>query len=390
MNVKEEIQKLRNLYDGYLKNHPNGCSETILNKFLILIKKDESYELADHALDREAYNFEQRYKKEKIKPTRYPMTPKTFVEDKDLAKIYSSGEQLSEISIRIKDFIDNIKSFVAVNPISWIVGGVVNNEDDGSKNDIDILISIPTRDELEKIIMFRIARMVSPEIRKRISFLPESEHSYVGPFTNNLPLFRLTVERIQDAEIAKMSEAAGVKLRIKSDEVAKRTDEANDAIKMDKITPGKYHLHAKPVRGYKVGEAQTLENFLNIYDRYYSFPSLSSKKLDGMNTSISKIGDEVIIFSEDGSSLIKLENLKNEIKKLKPSKCVLMAELESWDFEQGQHLPRESVNPNIDDDKFVANVYDVLYFKGEIPDELYDEIEYFDKEGAIKWREKYL
>ena len=390
MDIKEEIQRLRNLYDDYLKKHPNGSNETILNKFLILTKKDESYELKDHVLDREAYNFEQRYKKPKAKTILYPRTPKTFVEDKDLAKIYSSGEQLSEISIRIKDFIDDIKSFVAVNPISWVVGGVVNNVDDGSKNDVDILISIPTRAELEKIIMFRIARMVSPEIRKRISFLPESEHSYVGPFTNNLPLFRLTVERIPSAEIEKMSEEAGVKLRIKSEEVAKRTAEANKAIKNDKIAVGEYHLHAKPVRSFYPGKPQTMDLFLDIYDKYYSFPSLSSKKLDGMNTAISKIGNKVVIFSEDGTTLKKLVNLKKEIKKLKPADCVLMAELESWDFEQGMHNPRESVNPNIDDDNFVANIYDVLYYKGEIPDELYSEIKYFNDNGIEKWREKYL
>lgn len=390
MEIKVELKKLREEYLSFLKKYPHQQNETIINKFLILISDYSDYEIIDHPLDEDAYNFHQRYKKPRIKTLQVPRTPETFVEDKDLASILSSGEKISDISIKIKDFNNDIKSFVAVSPISWVVGGVANNEKNGSKNDLDILITLPTRAELEKIIMFRIARSVKPEIRKRISFLPEPNRTYVGPFTNNLPLFRLTVERIPDAEVVKMAEEAEVKLRIKSKEAKKRTAEANKAIKDDKITPGNYYHPAKPVRGYTVGKPQTFDLFLDIYDKYYSYPSLSSKKYDGERILISKTGNRVTIFSEDGSKIDKLKNLKERIEKLKPDVCVIEGELENWNYKEKQHLPRESVNTGIDDDNFVCNIFEVLYYKGEIPDKLYAEIEYFDKEGAEKWKEKYL
>jgi len=390
MNHKEIEKKLDELRDAYdaIMHSKRSKHEPIVNEFILLITDYKDYEMQDRKLDMDAFDFIYKAEKNLFRPC-IPQNSYTFIEDSELAKIMPSGEKMSDIAVKVGDFIEDIKSFIAVSPISWIVGGVVNNEK-GSQNDVDILITVPERKELEKIIMFRIARMVNKDIRKRISFLPEPNRSYVGPFTNNLPLFRLTVERIPDAEVQKMAEDADVKLRIKSEDVEKRTAEANKAIINDKITPGEYYKPAKPVRGYINDKPQTVTLFLDIYDKNYEYPALSSKKLDGSRLLVSKIQDKTIIFSEDGSKLDKLHNLKSLIKNLDVEKLVVEGELENWDYGNKQHLPRESVNTNIDDDNFVLNVFDCLYFKGEIPDALYSEIEYYDKEGIENWKKKYL
>jgi len=390
-SIKEQLDKLRDEYINFKDKRPGHSSEDIVNKFILLKEDCKTYKLEDHLLDREALHFQKKYTNPKIKTIQVPRTPHTFVEDSELAKTLPSGSSsLSDVSIKIKDFNDDLKSFIAINPVAWICGGIATDEENGSKNDVDILISIPTREELEKIVMFRIARMVTPEIRKRIQFLPDGTHSYVGPFTSNLPLFRLSVERIPDAEVVKMAEEEKRIIRIRSEEAGKRNKEALKAIEDDKITPSEYWKPSKPLRGMRPGEKQSIESFLDIYEEYYSYPSLSSKKLDGERLLVSKVYDDITIFSEDGSKLEKLKNLKEQLKKLLPSICVIEGELESWDFVRNLHNPRESVNTRIENDDYVFSIFECLYFKGEIPDELHDEIKYFDDNGVEAWKEKYL
>jgi hypothetical protein len=261
---------------------------------------------------------------------------------------------------------------------------------EGTKNDVDILISIPSEEEFKRIIEFRISRMLPGEIQGRLHLLTE-EKGGLSPFTSYLALYRLVMERIPDAEIVKMGEGLDLEaeIRLRTKDVKKQKKEAEKALKSNRITPGEFHLMTKPVRGYYPGKAQTLNLFLDIYDEHYEYPSLSSKKFDGEHLLISKLENDIIIHSEDGKVIEWLSNLKNEVKTLNPEICVLEAELENWDYAKKQHYPRETVTTSVTEDNYTANIFDILYYKGEIPDELFEEIEIFDKDKE-EWKKKYL
>jgi len=158
----------------------------------------------------------------------------------------------------------------------------------------------------------------------------------------------------------------------------------------DKITPGEFWLMVKPVRGYYPGMHQTVDLFLDIYEKHYGFPALSSKKYDGEHLSLHKIEDKIVIYSEEGSLLGELNNLRSRLRELPAETIVLECELEHWNYKKGQHYPRESVNTHVKDDHYTANVFDCVYFKGKIPAKLYEEIQCFEHEGPQAWKDRYL
>jgi len=123
--------------------------------------------------------------------------------NKDYAPVNPSGKKLGEV-IQLKDIEPHLKNFVVSDPISWLVGGIVTHPE-GTKNDIDILLSIPSEKELKRILEFRLYRMLPEKLQKRIQLLTE-EKGGLSPFTDYLPLYRLVMERIPDAKIVKMAE----------------------------------------------------------------------------------------------------------------------------------------------------------------------------------------
>lgn len=299
------------------------------------------------------------------------------------APVLPSGKKEGE-PLNLKEIAEKIQDFLVGSPMVWLVGGIV--ERPSTEGDVDILISIP--EDLEQIIEFRISRMFPSKIRPRLHFLCENQRP--SPFTDNLPLFRLKMERIPDAKIQRMSEEEWAEVRLRTKGTEKQKAQAEKAIKNNEITPGEFYLHSKPIRGYHANKRQSIDLFLDIYDKHYTYPALSSKKYDGECIEIHRLKDRVVIYSEDGSILNRLLNLKKELKALSPETFVLEAELERWDYGSGLHYPRETVNTNEMNDQFTANVFDILYFKGSIPDKLFEEIECYQKEGKEKWKEKYL
>jgi len=370
------------------EKHPLQQNEEMINRFLLakvelkekgqaLVGKSTSLDIDAKALSEIA----------KIKPIPFVPTSHTFG---DLAPVLSSGD-IDGKPLTLKEVEPFFKSFAIASPFIWLVGGVAEHPEEGTQGDADILINLPSREEIERIVLFRIDRMFPLEMRDRLHLILETKKG-LSPFTNNLPLFRLIVERIPDAEIQEMMEDmedafAEIKLKTKNVETERR--QAEKALKSDKVTPGEFWLMAKPVRGYYPDKAQTIELFLDIYDKYYDYPALSSKKYDGEHISVHKVGNTVKVFSEDGKVLQKLPNLKKEVSELKPEICVLEAELENWDYVGKNHYPRETVHTGVKDDNFTANVFDILYYKGEIPDELWEEIQVYDK-SKEKWKEQYL
>lgn len=406
--LKTLANRLRTEYELWKDKYPEQQNEEVINQFILikseLRKRGQALLKKNTHLDLDAAAWIEIVK---IKPIPFVPEKKTFgdgeelggekvedsdkfegEEENDYAPVNTSGTKDGD-AIKLNQVEPYFKSFVVANPMTWLVGGVITHKDSGTKGDIDVLITAPSKEELERVISFRISRMVPEELRKRLHLLCE-ERGGLSPFTDYLNLYKLVMERIPDGEIVKMGEILDVEaeIRLRTKNVEKQIKEAEKALKLNKITPGEFHLMPKPVRGYYPSKAQTLNLFLDIYDKYYEFPSLSSKKFDGERIGIHKSGDKIKIFSEDGEVLEKLPNLKNEVKTLKPEITVLEAELENWAYPD-QHLPRESVSTGIAEDNFVANVFDILYFKGEIPDELYEEIKTYD-EDKEEWKKKYL
>jgi hypothetical protein len=385
--LRAEIEKLRRDYAQWKSDHLNQQNEQIINKFLLLKaemkKRKKVLTFKQTFLDQEAAMF-QRVAEIRTIPV-FP-TNHTFTEKK-YAPVAPSGTINGDL-IRLRETEPYFKNFAVSSPVAWVVGGIVIHPE-GTKNDIDILLSIPTEEELKRIIEFRLGRMLPEKIQSRLHLLTE-EKGGMSPFTDYIGLYRLIMERIPDAEIVKMEELdLGAEIRLRNKGVEKQKKEAKKALKLDKITPGEFWLMMKCVRGYYPGEAQTLKLFLDIYDEHYEFPSLSSKKYNGEHLLISKLEDDIIIHSEDGKILEKLPNLKNEVKTLKPKVCVLEAELEKWNYSTGQYYPRETVHTGVTEDNYTANVFDILYYKGEIPEDLFEEIGIFDKDKE-EWKRKYL
>lgn len=389
--LKTLVNRLRTEYELWKDKHPGRQNEEVINQFILvkselknrgqaLLKKSTHLDLEAAALIEVA----------KIKPIPFVPESHTFDDDafEDYAPVNTSGAKDGD-AIKLNQVEPYFKSFVVAHPVTWLVGGVITHKDDGTKGDVDVLITAPNKEELERVISFRLSRMVPEKLRERLHLLCE-EKGGLSPFTDFLSLYRLVMERIPDSEVVRMGEGLDIEaeIRLRTKGTEKQAKEAEKALKLDKITSGEFHLMPKPVRGYYPGKAQTLGLFLDIYDKHYEYPSLSSKKFDGEHISIHKLGDKIKVFSEDGEVLEKLPNLKDEVKTLKPEIAVLEAELERWDYPD-QHLPRETVNTRVEEDNFTANVFDILYYKGEVPDDLWEEIQTFDRDKK-EWEKNYL
>ena len=86
--------------------------------------------------------------------------------------------------------------------------------------------------------------------------------------------------------------------------------------------------------------------------------------------------------------LKKLPNLKKEVSELHAEKLVIEAETENWNYDRGQHLPRESVDLNVDEDHFTSNVFDCLYFSGMVPVFLFNELSTYDR-SPEEWQKEF-
>jgi len=397
------LARMRAQYDEWKKRHPHQQSEQMINAFLLLKSKfkelDIPFPSKNLHLDNDAATFQNMIST--------PPASTTFGEP--FAPVRGSGN-VEGSPITLKDFEPYFKDFIIASPVTWAVGGIC--ERGSTRGDFDILHMLPSSEEISRIIDFRIFRMLPSRLADRLHSLWEDRGAH-SPFTTSFPLYRLRFERIPDAELMPMAENgilhrslspqqsgevstssalpdtfSDIKLRTLHSKHQLET--AEKALKNDKITPGEFWLMSKPVRAYYPGKHQSLTLFLDIYDKFYSYPSLSSKKFDGEHLSIHKIGDQVVIFSEDGSLLKKLNNLRSRIRSLPPHTLVIECELENWNYETGQHYPRETVNTNSDNDHYTANVFDCLYFKGKIPASLYEEIIFFQTHGKREWKAKYL
>jgi len=381
-DLMAKVQELRKKYQDWKQKHPEQESEEMINELLLLKEKlaERGIRLPkqDTPLDRDAEAFEKRVK---IMPF-VPEPGKVFkFTDSPYAPVHPSGDVRGS-PISLSDFESHFRNFLAASPVIWAVGGIV--EHDSTVNDCDILCSFPTEEEMQRIVDFRLFRMLPENIAHRASFLHERRGS-TSPFTDCLPLYRLKLERIPDAEIIRMSESelsfAEITLRAKG--AAKQEHEANISMREDRVELGRYFKAMKPYKIAPPLERQSVEAFLDAIKKEGVGPGwFGSKKFDGFRTTFHiRKGKLIHAFSDDGiDNIKKFPQAAVEAKDLWPDRdLVLDAEVEWIDYKKRQHFPREVASSYLrrkgifDDSSLCINVFDCVYLNKDIHNSPFSE-----------------
>lgn len=373
-DLMAKVQELRKKYQDWKQKHPEQESEEMINELLLLKEKlaERGIRLPkqDTPLDRDAEAFEKRVK---IMPF-VPEPGKVFkFTDSPYAPVHPSGDVRGS-PISLSDFESHFRNFLAASPVIWAVGGIV--EHDSTVNDCDILCSFPTEEEMQRIVDFRLFRMLPENIAHRASFLHERRGS-TSPFTDCLPLYRLKLERIPDAEIIRMSESelsfAEITLRAKG--AAKLEHEANISMREDRVELGRYFKAMKPYKIAPPLERQSVDAFLAAIEKEGVKPGwFSSRKADGFRTTVHiKKGKLIRAYSDDGiDNIKKFPQTAAEAKDLWPKMdLVLDLEVEWIDYAKKYHFPREVAasylrrKGDFDDSHLTLNVFDCLLIDGK-------------------------
>lgn len=231
-------------------------------------------------------------------------------------------------------------------------------------NDIDVVIRAEYNASSGKYeldgagLWVALRRFLSPDKRgPQIQLLS----SPAGSFTDYVPVFDL-VARKRVPQVVKI-ETAPPKYEGQY--------RVSKTLKSDRLILGDFFTQPKPMRPAYPGQAQTVDGLTAFYEAHKDrFPAWVQKKYDGVNHQIHKDVSSVKIFSEDGDdNTARLPRLVEAVKALPVHKGIFTAELEYW--KDGQHYPREAVAGYLaertepDDRNIVANIYDVLAWKGE-------------------------
>lgn len=120
---------------------------------------------------------------EQLRATRNSKTEK-----RELAVVNPGGEGTGEL-IKLDDVLPLFSSFKVRMPFLWLVGSLANHGK--TRGDIDLLVKGPLSPELLQVIKFRLARMLPPELSKRLSVIDDD---LGGPFTDHVELADLVVE----------------------------------------------------------------------------------------------------------------------------------------------------------------------------------------------------
>jgi len=330
----------------------------------------------------------------KVKEKNHSSLPTSHSPLKEYAEVRPSGDKLGE-PITLAEVLPHLKTFKLRQPYVYLVGGlVIHGKTEG---DIDILIkdSEELPDEFRHVLEWRIMRSLPEKYWDRVQFHRDNFH---GPFTDNTPLYDLTIERVnEDNQIFRMdADADDADLEKQEPRAALRElkGQAERSRAEDKIKLFRFFVPMKPVKGAFPEQRQSIEAFLDLF-KDEDFPVHSTKKFDGANYEIHKSGDRVEFFSEDGEeNTERFPSIAEPVRELPWRDLVLLAEVEMW--RDGKHLPREAVTGYIhekgepDDSELVANVYDVVYAAGGPKDEGVDADAGDIHKLPFAEREKYL
>jgi len=306
--------------------------------------------------------------------------PTSHSQLKEYAEVRPSGDRLGE-PITLDEVLPHLKTFKLRQPYVYLVGGlVIHGKTEG---DIDILIkdSQDLPDEFRHVLEWRIMRSLPEKLWDRVQFHYDNFH---GPFTDNVPLYDLTIERVnEDNQVFRMdADPDDADLEKQEPHAASRElkGQAERSRAEDKIKLFRFFVPMKPVKGAFPEQRQSIEAFLDLF-KEDDFPVHSTKKFDGANYEVHKSGERVVFYSEDGEeNTDRFPRIVEAVRELPWRDLVLLAEIEMW--RDGKHLPREAVTGYIhekgeppacrdgecgagrDDSELVANVYDVVYAAG--------------------------
>ncbi|GEM_PF-3159213 len=338
------------------------------------------------------------------------------------AEVRPSGETLGE-PVTLEDVLPHLEAFKLRQPYLYLVGGLVVHG--STRGDVDILVKdsplLPP--EYRHVLEWRVLRSLPERLWNRVQFHYDRFH---GPFTDNIPLFDLTVERVNgenqvfrmDLPAATDAAQAGASNngtdlvkglprhealkflawtqgkqapRAGTPEIARQAEASREE---DRIELFRFFVPMKPVRGYFPEERQTVDLFLSLFAPE-DFPVHSTKKYDGGNTLFFKSGDRVVVFSEDGEEVTeRLPGIVSAVLALPWGDLAFLAEIEMW--RDGKHLPREALTGYMhakgepDHSELVANVYDVVFAAGGPKDAGVDPDAGDIHLKAFAEREKYL
>jgi hypothetical protein len=235
---------------------------------------------------------------------------------KEFAEVRPSGNRLGE-PIALDDVLPHLKSFKLRQPYAYLVGGLaVHGRTEG---DVDILIkdSPALPPEFRHVLEWRILRSLPEKLWQRVQFHYDHFH---GPFTDNVPLFDLTVERVNpENRVFRMDAGTGdlVKRqpmeeilaflgwtesrekqapRAGTPEIARQAEVSRAE---DRVALFRFFVPMKPTKGAFPEQRQSIQAFLGLFSEE-DFPIHSTKKYDGANYEIHKSGDQVVLLSEDG------------------------------------------------------------------------------------------
>jgi len=284
--------------------------------------------------------------------------------DEKFAPVGSSGHVIGE-EIVLEDVLKHFEDFRVSWPHVYLTGGIVNRGK--TKGDIDILIKSIEKDPMNVPIMFRILRMLPPELANRVQFLFEDttkSHGHVpGPYTNHIPLYGIQMQALKPFKTVEMARG---------------------------IVPMEFFTPLKPTIGYKAGFVFGWDALVEVVEDDM-YPVVVQKKYDGARVQIHRKGKDVKIFSDDGHRIDhRMPTFVEEVQKSEwPEEFVIDAECEMWI--RGKHQGREIVSGFLrktdslqkgEDSYLVPNVFDILYIsgKGDLHDYSLDErMKHLDK-----------
>jgi len=278
--------------------------------------------------------------------------------------------------LETKKKIDDIGQIILTpNYVSWT--GSTLYAKNRLPNDADIVIR---SNQINPDWQLKIDRV----FKKLIGTNPCVHATESGPNWRHFPLYHLALVPVKEAEFVEIGkEEPGFAEKFYEQAVPRAAEpeiinQAETSMKQDRLKMFRFFYGMKPTRAAKPNHRMTIDYFISLF-KDEDYPVYSSKKMDGMRNIIFKSEDKVEIWSEDGKNLTKrFPTVVKEVQQLNAEEVILDTEFELWKGKK--HQPREAISGYAhskdipDDSGVVVNIFDILYFTGEIPDEISKEI----------------
>lgn len=293
------------------------------------------------------------------RPFKLPRGVQTFIDEVQFGNSPREGRlaELSSLAATLPDFVW-VPDFVS------ITGSTIFAERD--PHDMDVVIRA---DKVDTLLSVKLDRV----LRQLFQRPPHLILERAGPNWPFLPIYDLVLRRKHAPQVVPINEPE-FEQRLYHQRAAPPliAAAAEQSRRDDALEPDRFYLPMKPTRITLAGERQTVKRFVSYFQED-DFPVLNSKKYDGMHLLIFKDGDQLMIFSEDGSLIDnrRLPTIVEALQSLNPDldAFILEGELEQWLGDV--HQPREAVAGKLHqteiepDDDLILNLFTCLYINGE-------------------------